>query len=198
MPKTKEQFEQIRNERINVILDTALHLFVMEGYDAVNLDKVTKEAKCSHGLIYHYFSGKDDLYISVINNLVIPYIKEILAGISFEQKAKFVIHDLLDVILKKIKAVDDKNAWKIYLFLNTHLQKNLFVKNSKEKTPIFQKTLELIERGQREGDFNDGSSTELTICVLSLIKGLAFTRIHIGYKRFICPNSSIIMKMLYK
>ena len=30
MPKTKEQFEQIRNERINQILDSALYLFVMK------------------------------------------------------------------------------------------------------------------------------------------------------------------------
>ena len=59
MPKTKEQFEQIRNERINTILESALTLFAYKGYDAVNLDEVTKEANCSHGLLYHYFKGKE-------------------------------------------------------------------------------------------------------------------------------------------
>ena len=41
MPKSKEQFEQIRNERINQILNSALYLFVMKGYEATNLDEVT-------------------------------------------------------------------------------------------------------------------------------------------------------------
>ena len=198
MPKTKEQFEEIRNERIDKILESALRLFVMKGYDAVNLDEVTKETKCSHGLLYHYFKGKDELYLAVINKKVVPYIKETLQGISFEQKAKYVIHDVLKEILKKIKAVDEKNSWKIYLYLNIHLQKNLFLSSAQEKMPMFIKLLELIKRGQEEGDFNDHNEDELAISLLSLIKGLAFTRIHIGYKRFKCPNSDIIMKMLYK
>lgn len=198
MPKTKEQFEEIRNERINLILESALRLFVMKGYDAVNLDEVTKEAKCSHGLLYHYFKGKDELYLAVINKKVSPFINEMIQGISFEQKAKYVMHDLLKETLKKIKAVDEKNAWKIYLFLNIHLQKSLFLVPKQERTPMFSKILELIKRGQQEGDFNDHNEEELAISILSLIKGLSYTRIHIGYKRFKCPSSEIIMKMLYK
>ena len=63
---------------------------------------------------------------------------------------------------------------------------------------MFEKILELVERGQKEGDFNDHPSAELAISILSLIKGLSYTRIHIGYKRFLCPNSDIVMRMLYK
>ena len=198
MPKTKEQFEQIRNERINQILQSALYLFVMKGYDAVNLDEVTKEANCSHGLLYHYFKGKDELYVEVVNKIVIPYMAEITKNIDFNQKAKFVIHDLLNTVLKRIGAVDDKNSWNIYLFLNIHLQKTLFVKNKNEKTKEFIKFLELVKRGQEEGDFNSNNAEEIAVSVLSTIKGLAYTRIHIGYKRFHCPNSDIIMRMLYK
>lgn len=198
MPKTKEQFEQIRLDRINKILESALYLFAMKGYDAVNLDEVTKDSGCSHGLLYHYFKGKEELYIAVVNQIVFPYIKQITQGISFDQKAKFVTHDLLEAVLKKIKAVDDRNALIIYLFLNIHFQKNLFVKGKDERTPMFNQTLELIKKGQQEGDFNNHPPEELAISVFSLIKGLSYTRIHIGYKRFRCPNSDIIMRMLYK
>ncbi len=198
MPKSKEQFEQIRNERINQILQSALYLFVMKGYEAVNLDEVTKSANCSHGLLYHYFKGKDELYVAVINNIVVPFMKNCVKDVDFNQKAKFVVHDLLEIMLKKIKAVDDKNSWNIYLFLNVHLQKNLFLKNKNDKTQSFLKVLELVKRGQDEGDFNLNPPEEIAISVLSTIKGLAYTRVHIGYKRFHCPNSDIIMRMLYK
>lgn len=198
MPRSKEQYEQIRNERINQILNSALYLFVMKGYEATNLDEVTKLANCSHGLLYHYFKGKDELYIAVINQIVAPFMKDTIKDIDFNQKAKFVVHDLLDAILKKIKAVDDRNAWNIYSFLNIHLQKNLFVKNKNDKTQAFLQVLDLIKRGQEENDFNLNPPEEIAISVLSTIKGLAYTRIHIGYKRFHCPNSDIIMRMLYK
>ena len=197
MPKTKEQFEQIRNERINAILKSALTLFAYKGYDAVNLDEVTRDANCSHGLLYHYFKGKDELYLAVINDIVIPYMNNLVQEIDFNQKAKFVVHDVLEAVLKKIKSVDDKNSWIIYLYLNIHLQKNLFVKGN-ERMPMFNQLLELIKRGQDEGDFNSHLPEELAISILSTIKGLAYTRIHIGYKRNRCPNSDIIMRMLYK
>ena len=198
MPKTKEQFEQIRNERITKILENALYLFAMKGYDAVNLDEVTKLSNCSHGLLYHYFKGKDELYLATVNEIVIPYMKEIVKDIDFNQKAKFVTHDILEAVLKKIKAVDDRNALIIYLFLNIHLQKNLFGKTKNERMLTFLKVLELVERGQKEGDFNSHDPEELAICILSTVKGMSYTRIHIGYKRFKCPNSDIIMRMLYK
>jgi len=198
MPKTKEQFEQIRNERINTILESSLKLFVMKGYEAVTLDEVSKAADCSHGLLYHYFNNKKDLYLAVIDKIVMPYMREVVMGISLEQKAKYAAHDLLEAVLRRIKMVDDRNPWIIYLFLNIHLQKNLFNKKVSERTPTFQCVESIIQRGQQEGDFNDHNSVELAISILSTIKGLAFTRIHIGYKRFLCPSSDIIIRMLCK
>ena len=198
MPKTKEQFEQIRQERINTIMESALKLFAMKGYDAVSLDEVSKDANCSHGLLYHYFESKKDLYIAVVNKIVMPYMKDMVTGINFDQKAKFTAHDLIEATLKRIKMVDDRNPWIIYLFLNIHLQKNLFNKKVCERTPALQYIEDLIKRGQEEGDFNSHNPVELAISVLFTFKGLAFTRIHIGYKRFLSPSSDVIMRMLYK
>ena len=199
MPKTKEQFEKIRLERIQTILRSALELFALKGYDAVGLDEVTKHANCSHGLLYHYYSGKEELYRAVVEELVYPTIREIANKLDYNQKAKYVVHDMIDFLLKLLKSPSDENAMKVYLFLNIHLQKSMkFIrKNEEGHTLVFAKVQELIEKGQKEGDFNSYSSTELTICVLSTLKGIAFNRLHIGYKRFVCPKSEIIMKMLY-
>ena len=84
--------------------------------------------------------------------------------------------------------------------MNVHLQKSFkFIKkNEKGHTMIFATMEDLIARGKEEGDFNDSNVEELTICVLSLIKGIAFNRMNIGYKRFVCPRSEIVMRMLLK
>ena len=200
MPKSKEQFEQIRNERKDTILRSALNLFVLKGYDAVNLDEVTKDAHCSHGLLYHYYKSKEELYQGVIEHIVYPSCKKMVECVNFDQKAKFVIHDLLDTVLKVLKSPNDEKAKELYLLLNIHLQKSLKVvkKNEQGHTFIYSTIEDLINRGKLEGDFNDYSSAELCISILSLIKGIAFTRIHIGYKKFVCPHSEVIMEMLLR
>lgn len=200
MPKTKEQFTQIRNERINVILKEALTLFAYKGYDAVNLDEVTRAANCSHGLLYHYFKGKEELYKAVLEKIVYPRSKEFVTGVDFNRKAKLVISDLLDVTTDILKSNNDENVQIMYLLLNTHLQKSLNAvkKNEKGHTYFYSTIEDLVERGKKEGDFKDYSTIELTISLLSLVKGLAFNRMHIGHKRFICPHSEIMMEILQK
>ena len=52
MPRTQEQFELIRTERMNIILTSAMYLFATKGYDSTTLDEIAKDAGCSHGLLY--------------------------------------------------------------------------------------------------------------------------------------------------
>ena len=200
MPKSKEQFEQIRNDRINSILLVAADLFATKGYDGVNLDEITKVAKCSHGLLYHYYKGKEDIYQAVLEKIVYPDMDSFFKEIDYNQKAKIVIQNLVNHILELFKSDDEQKIKELYLLLNIHLKKDLkFIpKNEEGRTITFAALQKLIDRGKKEGDFNDYSTIELTILVLSLIKGIAFTRISIGIKRFVCPNSEIIMKMLLK
>ncbi len=200
MPKTKEQFEQIRNERIADILKASLPLFAIKGYEGVNLDEVTKKANCSHGLLYHYFKDKEELYEAVLNNIVFPYGREVYNQIDLNQKAKYVFQDLLEAFIKDLKSPNDEKAMIIYILLNIHLQKNLrFIKKDEGgHTMIYSYVSHFIEQGQQEGDFNDISSLELTICIISILKGVTFNRLHVGSKKFVCPKSSTIMKILLK
>lgn len=198
MPKTKQQFEQIREERKDVILKAALDLFAMKGYDAVNLDEVTKLANCSHGLLYHYYSGKEELYKAVLQNIVFPNVMSLYQGINTHQKAKYVLQDLTDAILKKFKSLDETSIKCAFIVLNIHLKKNLqFIEKDEEgHTKIFNFVRKYIEQGKTEGDFNDSSTSELVICYLSILKGIAFNRLTLGYKNFVCPDTQIIMRML--
>ena len=61
MPKTEEQFEEIRLERRELIMKTALKLFAENGYFHVSISQIAKEANISKGLLYNYFNSKEDL-----------------------------------------------------------------------------------------------------------------------------------------
>ena len=60
-PRTEEQFKEIRDQKKQKILDAALEIFAEEGYYPSSISKIAKKAGISKGLIYNYFSSKEEL-----------------------------------------------------------------------------------------------------------------------------------------
>lgn len=68
MPKTEEQFEDIRQERKKQIIEAACELFAYEGYHTTSISQIAKKAKISKGLIYNYFESKEHILRQIILN----------------------------------------------------------------------------------------------------------------------------------
>ena len=51
--------------RRNQIIDTAMELFAMQGYSRTTIKDISEAAGTSLGLMYHYFTNKDELLVAV-------------------------------------------------------------------------------------------------------------------------------------
>lgn len=69
-PRTPKQFEIIRQQSRRAILDAALRLFAHEGYHAVSVSRIASEAKVSKGLMYNYFSSKEELLKGIVDHAI--------------------------------------------------------------------------------------------------------------------------------
>ena len=199
MPKTKAQFEEIKAQRKQDILNHALYLFAIKGYAAVTMDEIANECKCSHGLIFHYFSNKENLFHELMETVVDEKFRDIVSKINTNQPTKFIFIDSIEAALNALKDEDDRYACTIYLLLNLYLQRSVIPKPRNDKyrnTPVIS-TLSLLEKGVKEGVFYENNPKELLIAVISTLKGLAYNRINIGNK-FTCPKSEIITRMVIK
>lgn len=198
MPKSKQQCEEIKQKRINSLMSVSLYYFATKGYNAVTTDEITAAAGCSHGLLYHYFGNKENLFLYMMENYALVINRDIIKDVSFDQKAKYVIYDLLNAYLEALKSPIDEYACTIHLLLKLHLEKKYIpkppVKNQRKK--IFDWIYEIVERGKKEGDFSDQATIEVVIAILSMFTGLAYNRINLGYKKFQCPSINIIMNMI--
>jgi len=56
-------------ERRDQILDAANELFAERGYDAVTIEEVAKSAGVARGLVHHYFGGRTEVYVSLVERL---------------------------------------------------------------------------------------------------------------------------------
>ncbi len=66
MPRTKKQVEEIRRDRRQAILDTALEVFADQGYESASISLIAKKAGISKGLMYNYFTSKEELLTEII------------------------------------------------------------------------------------------------------------------------------------
>ena len=69
-PRSKKNNEEIRNASKQAIADSALALFIYEGYLNVTIDQIAKKAGVSKGLMYNYFSGKEELLSFIIERIM--------------------------------------------------------------------------------------------------------------------------------
>ena len=197
MPKSKEQFEKIKEERKNSILNAALYVFALNGYDAVTSDSITTKADCSHGLLYHYFKTKDDLFVAVLEKAKKIVYEDILINVDKNQGSTALLKGVLNAYLDALKSPDDKYTCAFYLLINLHYQKQVSpqIFNNYGEIQIFGGAKRLIEKGKEDGSFRNLDTNEMLATLIATLRGLCYTRLYLG-SDFICPNVDILMNIV--
>jgi AcrR family transcriptional regulator len=114
-PRTSEQFERIREDRKQKLIDAAFHVFAEETYHSASVSKIAKEAGVSKGLLYNYFDTKEDLLRAIMSNLM----DEILQYFDFSDNAPLTDESVSDWIKKSLNIVkDDVKRWRFYTSLS--------------------------------------------------------------------------------
>lgn len=77
------------------VLKTAARLFSTQGFEATTTIQIAREAGVTEPLIYYHFSGKDDLFTRLIENIFAKYFARIDAleqstGSAFEQIRRLI------------------------------------------------------------------------------------------------------------
>ena len=111
MPRNKKQFEEIRQTKINLIMDTALELFANEGYFTTSISKIAKKAGISKGLMYNYFESKEELLIRIMS---IGF-EDMLNTFDPDHDGVLSEEEMVDFIHKAFNMLEENiQHWKLY------------------------------------------------------------------------------------
>ncbi|MGE5599330.1 MAG: TetR/AcrR family transcriptional regulator [Bacteroidota bacterium] len=66
-PRNEAENERIRDERREAILQAAVKAFTKWGYASTKIADIAAEAGISHGLVYHYFQSKDQIFGALVD-----------------------------------------------------------------------------------------------------------------------------------
>lgn len=113
-PRTERQFEEMRENKRALIIETALALFAEKGYYTTSIQEITKKAGISKGLLYNYFESKEALLkqivISGFDELLIFFDKN-KDGILTDEEFEYFIVESFELIKKNM------TFWKLYFSL---------------------------------------------------------------------------------
>ena len=142
-PRTPKQYEEIREEKIALIMDTALEHFSNEGYYRTTINHIARHAGISKGLMYNYFESKEALLKAIIHksvNEVYKYLDINRDGYLSGEEFEFFIRKI-NVLLK-----EKRYFWRLLMqLLMQNDAREQFLKS-------FPESDSLIHPGHEPGD----------------------------------------------
>jgi AcrR family transcriptional regulator len=102
-PRTPQQFKEMREEKMILIMDVALERFANEGYYRTTIKHIARHAKMSKGLMYNYFESKEALLKAIIHksvNEVYKYLDIDRDGYLSKEEFEFFIRKI-NVLLRE-------------------------------------------------------------------------------------------------
>lgn len=204
MPRTAQANEKIRNQKKKLILRKSLILFAKNGYSAVSIDDIAKACNISHGLLYHYFKTKEDVFNYLINEMQVR-IDNLISQYD-EEKPVESLTNLMGTLLNLLSSTEEPNMPAlIYIFLNMHADNEIENKRNQifdfDRSNVNNFTMKiyrLIKSGQNKGLFVEGETRRLAYLLCSSILGLSLVAMkgHEYTENF--PTVDMIMKIVIK
>ena len=155
MSKLKNDFATHKEARKNDIVQAALKVFCEKGYGGTTINDIVKKAKCSHGLFYHYFNNKKEIF-DAVSELRGKNMMDFLDAVLLES-SNYVdkLKKLTEYTFENIKR-DEIFAYRYYFFVST-----VFIKAEsgelppKCKAPPHVRMFSFFDDGIKSGDFKD-------------------------------------------
>ncbi len=138
-PRTEKQYEEIRQEKKALIMETAIELFAKKGYHSTSVSMIAKSAGISKGLMYNYFDSKEELLKQILN-LGFEEMMKIMDpnkdGILEKHELKFFIEKVFELLIEK------REFWKFYFSVSLQPDVFPFIKDIIQKA--FEPTTKLM------------------------------------------------------
>ena len=166
MPRSREQFAQIREESKMNMLEKSVLFFAENGLEGTRIGALAKSVGMAQGSLYSYFNSKEDFYDEVLKFSCekngIEEIREMAAlDIPPIRKLRYIS----DFILKRIASEKINCA---YMMMSLQ-------KKNEELFSIMEK---IIKEGQKEGSFAKGNTGKIADYYLNVVYIYSLKKLH--------------------
>ncbi|SES87776.1 transcriptional regulator, TetR family [Natronincola peptidivorans] len=196
MARNTELNEKIKEERREQILAMSLKLFVTKGLAATKITDISTALGLSQGLIYHYFSSKEEVFIELIRS---AYHNMTEAAVGLESLPLTPQEKIRIAIEKLLQGFDEGNDAAYYFMLIIQAQVFETVPDEakeiiKGRYLLHDVITRIIDEGQKEGTFKMYDARELALVFWGIMNGFAIQKA-IGGDNLKMPKPDVLMDL---
>ena len=156
----------------NQILDAALKVFVKSGYAETTMNDIVEKSGLSKGAIYHYYSSKKDLFLSLIDYWENYFFVNIINKDLSISSSDNLLRDITQDVIKTFKS--NKHIFLAELEFWSLANHDSEVR--KRTTALYVKLLDLfkkiISKGIKEGDYKNLDLDVASLSVMTALQGV--------------------------
>lgn len=200
MPRSKQQFEEMRNATRVKIHSAAMQLFVRQGYGSTNVQEIADTAGISIGLLYRHYKTKDQLFHELVAYAVAG-LERMISFFESAQSPKSLIEQFVDEVYADM--IDGEELAHLLILINQSLLAGAAAPSTQHDeilqihARLLDATVRLIRKGQQLGEFYSGDAQEMATLFFASIQGLAQMKILLK-NNFTMPSSSTLTAFLFK
>ncbi|MDP4142980.1 MAG: TetR/AcrR family transcriptional regulator [Bacillota bacterium] len=200
-PRTDEQNQAILDKRREEILNAALSEFARKGYSGTKISGIAKAGSISQGLIYHYYSSKDELYAAVIERAIESSESIVNMINQYNLKGWQGLSAITEGVINYIKAGKEEllNFFFIYQAIMLDPMPKCVKDALAKEMKILPTTAQLMKEAQEEGTVIQGDPFLLASTFWSTLQGIIMTKVTVMYmdapQGELVPDSNLILRM---
>ncbi|HVP74695.1 MAG TPA: TetR/AcrR family transcriptional regulator [Gaiellaceae bacterium] len=151
----------VAEEKRRVILDAAVRVFAHKGFHTSRVGDIAEEAGVAHGLLYHYFSSKDEVLETIFRENWAILLERIDAVEQSDEPAREQLRHVAAIVLRTWRHQPDVVRVLVRDIARTpELQQKIG-----ELVKPIQAIERIIERGQQAGEFRPELDARLAATV---------------------------------
>ena len=139
----------IAEEKRRLILDAAVRVFARKGFHTCRVGDISEEAGVAHGLLYHYFSSKDELLETVFRETwsdLLAAIREVEAS---EAPAREQLRQVAAIMLRAWRRQPDL----VRVLVRDVARSPALLGRVDALDDALSEIARIVERGQADGEF---------------------------------------------
>ena len=193
MPRTEKQNQELQNVRREQILQAAINVFARRGMVGAKVSDIAKEAKLSHGLVYHYFSSKDEIFIELVRSAAEASIDVIHRA---NERSGSAVEKLLWMTEQILQSLEGEKKLLYLLMMQASTSEAVpdEVKEILQNHSPVGETIALLMEAQAEGTFRKEDPVTMAVTYYALIQGLAMNKIQ--WEECPLPKAEVLLRIM--
>ena len=161
------------------IIDAATELFAHKGFNGTAASEIATKAGVAQGTVFHHFKNKENLLISICDELVQDYVQGILRsaegpGTGWDALER-VLRFSMDFLKKRANSISVAFRETGGIRTDAEEVQNYFKEMMMKIITVIE---ECIHRGQSDGSIRDVPPYETAFLIHTLIKGIHHSQMH--------------------